>query len=276
MTARSTPRMQLPGDFADQLCVMLDQEHPLLNVLLAASRNIGWPTPSLAAGLGMNTPAVSKRIERARKLYGSDPVKLAEAAGAAGVVIPEPIRVHAMINGKQLPPEKIAALKGMQMVASRVNGAMPVGHPDRRVSERYSAELNQLVADEGFTPYYLAQVLGVSHRAITSRLERHHFRDPCPSVAGTASGIYFGRKIGDPGEGAPRLAAAERAELRGLWQAYVDGKRGAKSLLAPALRGYLKQGFTLANLSQTMTTKSSRVSYTALQDVLGRESVGAT
>lgn len=280
MTPRDTaPRQQLPADIAEQFRALRDVDNPLLNLLLAAYREKDWSTPTLAAALEMNPPAVSKRIERARSRFDSAEDLLAAAAATrhpAGTSIPKPQRIHAMIDGRQLPPERIAALKGMQQVASRVNGAMPVGHPDRRVSEQYSAELNRLVTVEGFTPYYLAQVIEVSHRAITSRLERHHFRDPCPSVAGTASGIYFGRKIGDPGEGAPRLTAEQRAELRALWQAHADGKRGARTALAAKLREYLEQDFTLANLSQTMTTRDMRVRYGALQAVLGRETVGAT
>jgi hypothetical protein len=180
-----------------------------------------------------------------------------------------------MINGQQLDATAIAKLKRMQLTASRVNGAMPAAHPDRRVGERFSAELNRLVTEEGFTPYYLARVLQVSHRAITSRLERHHFRDPCPSVAGTASGLYFGRKIGDPGQGAPRLTREERAELRALWQSARD-EPAARGKLAAGLRGYLREGFTLANLSQTMSTKDSKIHSGQLAAVLdGRTLAGA-
>ena len=48
-----------------------------------------------------------------------------------------------------------------------------------------------------YRPYYLARELGVTHRAITSRLERHGYRTPCPSVRGTPSGMYRGHKIGE-------------------------------------------------------------------------------
>lgn len=270
-TRRAAARQQLPDDFAAQLRALRDVDNPLLNALLAACREKGWSTPSLAAGLQMNPPAVSKRIERAR----SRPADALLAAAAGRYAIPALQRVHAMIDGKQLAPEKIAALQGMQRVACRVNGAMPVGHPDRRVSEQYAAELNRLVTEDGYTPYYLAEVIGITHRAVTSRLERHHFRDPCPSVAGTASGIYYGRKIGDPGVGAPRLSAQERAELRGLWQNYSSGRPRTRGALAAKLREYLDRGFTLANLAQTMSTKTARVNYTALQGVLGRPNVGA-
>jgi hypothetical protein len=276
MTAsRAGTRQQLPEGFAAQLRALLDVDNALLNTLLAASRDKGWSTPSLAVALDRNPPAVSKRIERARAQHGNHPLQIAAAAATAGYTIPEAPKTHAMIDGKQLDAEKIAALREMQLIASRVNGAMPVAHPARRVSEQYSAELDRLVSKEGYTPYYLSKILGISHRAVTSRLERHHFRDPCPSVDGTPSGIYFNRKIGDVGQGAPRLSAEQRAELRTLWQAYSDGKRGSRTRLAGKLTGYLEHGFTLANLSQTMSTRDARVRYGALQDVLGLPVAGA-
>ena len=274
---RSLSPQEVPEQAAAQLRALLGVDNVLLNALLAAYRERRWRTPTLAAALGLNPPAVSKRIERARA-RGDDP---AVTAAVATFSIPDPPRTQAMINGQQLDASAIAELKRMQTVASRVNGAMRAGHPDRQVGERFSAELNWLVTEQGFTPYYLARVLGVSHRAITSRLERHHFRDPCPSVAGTASGLYFGRKIGDPGQGAPRLTREERAELRELWQAMRDGKTEAarsraRSKLAPALRGYQRGGFTLANLSHSMSTKDVKVHSGELAAVLsGQVPAGA-
>jgi hypothetical protein len=262
---RSLSPQEVPRDAAEQLRALLGVDNVLLNALLAAYRGRGWRTPTLAAALALNPPAVSKRIERARA-RGDDPGLVAAVARFS---IPDPPRIQAMINGQQLDGTAIAKLKQMQLTASRINGAVPAGHPDRRVGEQFSAELNRLVTEEGFTPYYLARVLGVSHRAITSRLERHHFRDPCPSVAGTASGLYFGRKIGDPGQGAPRLTREERAELRALWETGRDDGP-ARGKLTAALRGYLREGFTLANLSQTMSTRETKIHSGQLAAVLGR------
>jgi hypothetical protein len=108
-----------------------------------------------------------------------------------------PKREPAMMNGERLSADELAELREMQTVAAKVNGALPAGHEYRKVSERYSAKLNELISRRGFTPYYLARELGVTHRAITSRLERHGYREPCPSVRGTPSGIYRGHKIGE-------------------------------------------------------------------------------
>lgn len=273
---RSSVRQEVPDALAQQLRALREADSPQLNIVLAAARSLGWSTPALADALDMNPPAVSKRIERARaRLVDFRPGHPEILATIDEFGIGKPVKIRATLEGKQLAPEKIAELRHVQQQASRVNGAKPVGHPDRRISEEFSAELNRLIEEEGFSPYYLASVMEISHRAITSRLERHHMREPCPSVAGTASGVYFNRKIGDPGQGAPRLTREQRAELRQLWQAYTANRAGARAPLATALRRYLKRGFTLANLAQTMSTREVRVRYGALQVALSGDRAGA-
>jgi hypothetical protein len=130
-----------------------------------------------------------------------------ERAVVDDVEIPEPpVRPAAMMNGRQLSREEIDALIALKDQAAKVNGATPaltevdgkkVKHPLRKASEDYTKLLNDLITKRGFTPYYLAREVGVTHRAITSRLERHGYRTPCPSVQGTPSGVYRGRKIGE-------------------------------------------------------------------------------
>jgi hypothetical protein len=190
----------VPEEFAALLRRLHDDEDPLLNLVLTAARSAGWRTPALADTIGLRPAAVSKRVERARRALREEGRSCGEALDALlpGVTIPQPAPLRVTLDGKQLSPEAIAELKRQQLISSRVNGAMPADHPDRRVSEEFSAELNRLVVEEHFTAYYLARVLELSHRAITSRLERHLYRDPCPSVAGTPSGEYRNRKIGDP------------------------------------------------------------------------------
>jgi len=198
---RSLSPQEVPEEFAALLRRLHADEDPLLNALLAASRTHGWRTPSLARAVQMNPPAVSKRIERARRAARNNEAGWKEIAERVDEIeIPDAPKTYAMIDGKQLAPEKIAELLQMQRVSEKVNGAMPADHPARRVSEQLAAELNRLITEEGFTPYYLGKVLDRTHRAITSRLERHHYRDPCPSVANTPSGEYRNRKIGDPVE----------------------------------------------------------------------------
>jgi hypothetical protein len=128
-------------------------------------------------------------------------------AEITGIEIPDPpARPAAMMNGKQLTRQEIDNLISLKDQAAKVNGATPaqvevdgkkVKHPLRKASEDYTKLLNDLITKRGFTPYYLAREVGVTHRAITSRLERHGYRTPCPSVQGTPSGVYRGRKIGE-------------------------------------------------------------------------------
>lgn len=306
---RSLPPQEVPHDLAALLCRLRDEEDPLLNLALAAARSKGWRTPALAATIDMRSSAVSKRVERARRMAReaileipgppdrpADPDgeaaepgpeeqeraielalqeqvaarahRLARAAGlspedqefAEAVEralretkilgdIPLPQRQQLTLDGKQLTPDKIAQLRSWQLIASRVNGAMAKDHPDRAISEKFSAELNRLIEQDGLTAYYLARVLHVTHRAIDSRLERHQFRVPCPSVAGTASGEYHARKIGDPGEGARRIPAELRERLQQAWLRSQDGDPAA---LQAAVRLARKSGFTMASIAQAL------------------------
>jgi hypothetical protein len=142
-----------------------------------------------------------RAIERARAY--SQPKR----ADISAVEIPvPPARPAAMMNGRQLDEELLDRLIVLKDQAAKVNGATPalaevdgkkVKHPLRQASEDYTALLDDLITKRGYTPYYLARVLGVTHRAITSRLERHGYRTPVPSVRGTPSGVYRGRKIGE-------------------------------------------------------------------------------
>lgn len=285
MTSRTGPPVkQLPEDFAARLRALQKADNPLLNALLDACRNQDWPAPSLAAGLGMNPAAISKRVQRAREhaaqARAGDPARVAQMARIAPLLetweIPPVPQVHATLDGKKLSPDEIRRLSEMQAIASRVNGAMPAGHPDRRVSEQFSDELAELIEHQGLTPYYLSLVLGVSHRAITSRLERHHYRTPPPSVTGTSSGEYYGRKIGDDGQGALRLTPEQRTELREAWAKLADLLAAGplrppvrrRNQLVRLLRTYLDQGFTLANLAQAMNTRDHRVRFTELQQLV--------
>ncbi len=272
-------RQRVPEDFARVLRDLRDQpgSGPLLNALLAACRepDAGWGAPALAAALGPPaTPgSVSKRIERGRAAIRDDQDLLTALDKYA---IPKAETKHVMADGKYLDPKDIAELKRMQARASKVNGALPAGHPDRLLSEALTDELHRLVDQEKISPNYLSKEMGVSHRTITSRLERRGWRRPPPSVAGTASGRYHNRKIGDPGEGARRLTREQRAELRQLWLAYAEpgllsdrAVQTRRDALVGKLRDYVEAGFTLANLAQTMSNQEIRLRYSMLAGLLG-------
>jgi hypothetical protein len=272
MQTRGVARQELPEEFAGQLRGLLDVNNVLLNALLAASRDADWSAPALAAALQMNAPAISKRVERAR----TRGVNTELAQQMTAYPIPAPPKIRAMLDGRQLSPDKIAELKAMQLAASKVNGASKRDDQSRQVSKDFAAALHQLIDIEGYSPYYLAGVLEITHRAITARLERHGFREPCPSVAGTPSGVYFNRRIGDPGVGAPRLTSEQRAELRGIWANALEptdevARHAARLHLAERIREHLADGFTLANLSQAMTSRERKVRYSDLQQVLAEQ-----
>lgn len=299
MNTPSIPAQRdLPTPFAERLRSLRDVDNALLNALLAACRDQGWPTPALARGLDMNAPAVSKRIQRARKhqadaraarqtrraaRHGAPLAAAAWAARQTQITDYERVRaqvareqvpafekIHAMADGRRLDRATVTQLQAWQQISSRVRGSTPADSEDREISKKLSALLHQLIEEQGFTAYYLSQELNVSPRAITSRLERHQHRDPCPSVAGTSSGTYFGRKIGDPGAGAPRLGHQPRQQLRTSWARYrsADNPRTreqARLELISQLREYLAQDFTLANLAQAMSTGGCRVRFNELR-----------
>jgi hypothetical protein len=310
MTTRPGQTLKhLPDDLAARLRALQDEDNVLLNVFLAALRGLDWPTPALAAGVRMNPPAVSKRIQRARaaaaeaeamapiraaaekgdaeasKIWGSVERRVTDYERCRAVVaaadLPEPPEVFATMDGRQLDPDMIAKLRSMQARA-RINGAVAADDPDRKVSEQLAELLHELIDSQGFTSYYLARVMNVSPRAISSRLERHSYRDPCPSVAGTSSGVYSGRKIGDPGVGAPRLDRHQRQLLRDLYDQHRnagdDRERAlARTALATMLRKHHHDdGYSLANLAQAMTTPQRRVRYNELRDILTAASAEVT
>lgn len=145
-----------------------------------------------------------------------------DRADVSAISIPEPpVRPAATMNGSRLSRKEVDDLVALKEQASKVNGATPavaevggveVKHPLRKASEEYTARIWELISKRGFTPYYLARELNVTHRAITSRLERHGYRRPVPSVRGTPSGVYRGRKTGEPekaGTVAPAVVFAE-------------------------------------------------------------------
>lgn len=119
------------------------------------------------------------------------------APDISDVEIPLPAKIPTTMSGKRLAADEIEQLRQMHRTASRVNGSVPSDDPARKVSVEFTKKLVELIDERKFTPYYLAKVLGITHRAVTSRLERHGYRQPCPSVRDTPSGVYRGRKIGE-------------------------------------------------------------------------------
>lgn len=264
---RSRALQEVPTAFAETLRRLLHDRDPRLNPVLAEARRLGWSTATLAATIDREIPATGKRIERARD---------AEAS-IEGVDIPLPEPVQTMMNGARLPLTEIERLRAMQEVARKVNGSKLSTDPDRDVSRQLSAELDRLIREEHVTVYYLAKVLGVSNRAIASRLERHGHRVPSPSVTGSASEHYLGRGVGEPENDLPALDAELRERLRdlyeqtrGRWQTDQAHQQKADELHAE-LRALIEQGWPTPVLAREM-----RVPHQQLKRWLARQDRQAT
>jgi hypothetical protein len=171
---------RVPEEFADILRHLYASNPDRLDSLLLAANMNGWTLSALAVPLGLGRERVRQRVAKAEPA-----VNLPE-------VPPVPRRDNQMPNPKrrlELKQELIDELLEMQAVARTVNGAMHPENPARRVSEQFSAQIAAYV-DQGVTVYYLAQVLGVHHNAIFTRLARHGYRDPAPSLVGTPGEAY--------------------------------------------------------------------------------------
>lgn len=143
-----------------------------------------------------------REIDRGREYEPTPPPDISD------VEIPVPVRGRrAMLDGRTLTDPEIEKLREMARIARHTNGAAEVGDEARLISEEYTRQLRHLTqpveeGGRGFTMYYLAKVIRVTPRAIRSRLERHGFLPPVPSIAGTPSGVYLNKKIGGSRKGA--------------------------------------------------------------------------
>lgn len=186
-------RMSAAGrpDMGSALHGLADTHDPINALVVAAGllRELGAEDRRVRTAL--------RQVEKAQSYQPAARPRIDDTSIPDPIDVPEPRKIQTMMNGMRLPLTEVEELRRMKEVASRVNGALPADHPDRRVSELYTAKLAEYIDKKGYTPYYLAKELKVTHRAITSRLERHGYRRPVPSVVGTPSGVYRGRKIGD-------------------------------------------------------------------------------
>lgn len=164
----------LPPGFAAELRRMRESRDPRYGATLILARMNGWTYQSLAAAVGVSRQAVEQLIARSTL----------DAAGRMPDIPlpprkpqpePKPPRRRLLVND-----ELAERLREMQRIAATVNGATPADAPERRVSEEFTAHLNALV-QQGVSMKHLADVLGVRHNAVKSRLARHGYRDPSPS-----------------------------------------------------------------------------------------------
>lgn len=79
-----------------------------------------------------------------------------------------------------LTEDQILELRRLHRVARKVSGTMPPEHPDRRVSETFTAMLADYV-EAGIPKTELARAIKVRPDSIRGRLVRHGYLKPCRS-----------------------------------------------------------------------------------------------
>lgn len=140
-----------------------EAERNALNGYIAALREAGWSLASIGCALGM----------------GREGVRLRETA-ATGVnrtldvpVLPrKPPKVKRV--RPSVPADVLAEMVALREVAQHVNGTTALDAPSRAASLR----LTELIAEQvtsGVSMYRVAQQLGVTQRAVRSRLVRHGY-----------------------------------------------------------------------------------------------------
>lgn len=206
----------LPQDFAELLAQMKSQRNRNLGATLLVARLNGWTLQSLASALGVSRQAIEHRLAHAAIDVDSE---------VPDVPLPprKQTRKHQPRRRLLVNDALAEQLREMALVAAKVNGASPADAPERRVSEEFSAMLHSLV-EQGVTVYHLAQVLGVTHGAITLRLARHGYRNGFPSQNGTQ---YLGRATHEGPNGVPSETCKRGHELSGA-NLYVIPKTGAR------------------------------------------------
>jgi hypothetical protein len=207
----------LPGDFAALLAQMHKDHDSRLSMVLLVSRLNGWTLKSLGDALGVSRQAIEHRVNR--------------ASMSAGVDLPEvplpprkPAAVRKASRRRLLVSDELAErLRGMAELAATVNGGTPADAPERRISEELSALLHSLIK-QGVTAYHLAQVLGVTVFAVTTRLGRHGYG---PLPASQADTRYIGRAVYEGPKGTRRDECRLGHRMAGA-NLYVIPKTGAR------------------------------------------------
>lgn len=165
----------VPDGFAETLRSLRRTRDRRLAMTLRLAAQEGWTYVALAQPLGITR-------ERVRQLANG-------ATGHAnGVDIPPP-PYRPDPEPKPAPPppppalgkDEVGHLRRMWKKVKTVNGATPVDHPLRELSQQFTGEL-AAAHDRGVSVYMLAKQLGVSHGAIRFRLGRHGHLPLPPSM----------------------------------------------------------------------------------------------
>lgn len=146
-----------------------------LNGYIWLLREAGWTLQSIADVLGVSR-------ERVRQFHA----KAYVFTDLPSVSVPQ----KAKKNEKETPPkhrplriqsEAAEELRAMHAIARTVNGGTLSNDPRRQVSVNFTACLARLV-EQGYSIKEISRVLGIHRFAVTSRLARHGYREPCPSL----------------------------------------------------------------------------------------------
>jgi hypothetical protein len=190
MNDRVQKEQTLPAEFASVLRTMRAEKDQRLSTVLAIARMNGWTYQAMGSALGVSRQAIQQAISRA---------ELDVRGGVPEVPLPprkpqseaKPPRRRLLVND-----ELAERLREMQRVAATVNGVTPADAPERKISVEFTAQLHALT-QQGVSVYHLADVLGVAHNAIRSRLARHGYRSSSPSQAERYIGHPNARAAGE-------------------------------------------------------------------------------
>lgn len=166
MTKLQQKNLTLPAEVVEHFDVLGQDDR---NVYMQALRGLGWTLQSLADVAGVSR-------ERVRQIVSQD-WPLGEIEAHAPLPTP-PQRVERARNPRvQVEPtsETLARLRELQPYARKVAGNSP---RYREEAEEYARLLFHAHKSEGVTYYHLAQLLGVTHSAIRSKLIRYGYIKP--------------------------------------------------------------------------------------------------
>lgn len=145
-----------------------------LNSYILALHDKGWVLAAIGQPLGFTREAIRLRVARGVRM---------DDLPFVPDLPPAPIKVKP--KRREIPNSVVAVLRDMHAVARTVNGGTPAGHHSRGTTVAFTELCASLVID-GFTVAEVARAVGVTHFAISSRLARHGWTPPVPSMASQA------------------------------------------------------------------------------------------
>lgn len=163
----------LPQEAVDYFDILGQDDR---NVYMKALRGRGWTLQSLASVAGVSR-------ERVRQIVAAEwPLGVLEdnAPLPSPPERPEPVRSPRV----QVEPseETLSRLRELQPFAQKVAGNSP---KYRKEAKEFVQLLHHAHSVEGVTYYHLAQLLGVTHSAIRSRLIRYRYITPTHAKGST-------------------------------------------------------------------------------------------